>query len=102
MATTETRHLGSFIASEGWRRLGPKQDKFIGPSGLPKPQPVGDVGHIADGATCLEEDTGRIFRWRGTYWVASPEDPTADLLVTLIEHVASLRETLELFVDRTL
>lgn len=79
----------------GWRVLGPKQDKFIGPSFLPKPVPPDT--RLTTGATCLEEDTGKMFRWRATSWVAVQTDPVADLLLAVLEEIVAMREDLNHF-----
>ena len=80
-----------------WRLLGAKQEKFIGPSTEAKPRPPDYP--IPNGSTCLEEDTGRIFRWRDNDWRAAPQDPTADLLIALLDQIVALRQDFEFFVN---
>ena len=74
-----------------------RQEKFIGPSTDPKPQPP-DYS-IPNGSTCLEEDTGRIFRWRDNQWRAEPLQSTSDLMAALLDQVIALRQDFEFFVN---
>ena len=60
--------------------------RWIGLSTEPKPESAGGIGEKRDdeippASTYLEADTGIIYRWTGTAWVAAPKDEQAALLL---------------------
>lgn len=77
--------------------------RYIGHSTDTRPrpgvsQPDGTTLKIADlppGSSFLEEDTGRVFRWDGTFWAAAPVDETqVELLAAILREFRALRAEL--------